>query len=223
MSRLPARLVFLAFIGLTGLITYNALYLQKPPGLRGRAIAQAGAAANQGGSPTGAIDPSSGSATGAKPKAQMQEASEALVTAVQRELAERGYHPGPDNGVVTKQTSDAIAAYQKDHKLPQTGQPSDALLRHIVLGESVDELGETSSVASVDMPPAMIKAVQQVLARLGYAPGPVDGRMGQNTKDAIKAFQKDRGIAQNGDITPQLLQEMERVTGRKFAGGILYH
>jgi peptidoglycan hydrolase-like protein with peptidoglycan-binding domain len=39
-----------------------------------------------------------------------------------------------------------------------------------------------------------VKAVQQILADLGYAPGPVDGAMGAATTHAITAFQHDRKI-----------------------------
>ena len=39
-----------------------------------------------------------------------------------------------------------------------------------------------------------MKAVQQILADLGYAPGPVDGAMGAATTHAITAFQHDRKI-----------------------------
>ncbi len=46
--------------------------------------------------------------------------------------------------------------------------------------------------------------------------------MGQNTADAIRQFQKDRKLAETGEISPTLLQEMERVSGRRFAGGSTY-
>ncbi len=59
-----------------------------------------------------------------------------------------------------------------------------------------------------------MRAVQQVLADLGYAPGPVDGALGEATTRAIRAFQHDRKIAETGRITPELLRELKRVTGR---------
>jgi g-D-glutamyl-meso-diaminopimelate peptidase len=34
---------------------------------------------------------------------------------------------------------------------------------------------------------------------LGYNPGPVDGLMGSKTERAIKSFQKDVGLVQDGD------------------------
>jgi len=67
-----------------------------------------------------------------------------------------------------------------------------------------------------------VKAVQQVLADLGYAPGPVDGALGTSTARAISAFQHDRKMPETGRISPELLGELKRVTGRdltKMAAG----
>jgi hypothetical protein len=38
--------------------------------------------------------------------------------------------------------------------------------------------------------------------------------MGDATSGAISAFQHDRKVAETGTITPELLDELERVTGR---------
>jgi len=63
----------------------------------------------------------------------------------------------------------------------------------------------------------VVKQVQQILADLGYAPGPVDGAMGSATEGAVKAFQHDRKIAETGRISHELLREIKRVTGRDLA------
>jgi peptidoglycan hydrolase-like protein with peptidoglycan-binding domain len=108
-----------------------------------------------------------------------------------------------------------------------TGGASAALLRRILLGEAVAPAASTGSVASSaprakPLPPASdeetVKQVQQILADLGYAPGLVDGTMGDETQRAVSAFQRDRKIAQNGRVTPELLREIKRVTGRDLAG-----
>jgi N-acetylmuramoyl-L-alanine amidase len=44
-----------------------------------------------------------------------------------------------------------------------------------------------------------IREKQELLQRLGYNPGPVDGLMGSKTERAIKSFQKDVGLVQDGD------------------------
>jgi peptidoglycan hydrolase-like protein with peptidoglycan-binding domain len=39
-----------------------------------------------------------------------------------------------------------------------------------------------------------VKHVQQTLSDKGYNPGPVDGQMGPQTRDAIGKYQKDQGL-----------------------------
>ena len=59
----------------------------------------------------------------------------ARVRRVQTGLAELAYTPGEINGEMTRQTRNAILAFQQDRKLPETGEISDEL---------VDELGKMS-------------------------------------------------------------------------------
>jgi peptidoglycan hydrolase-like protein with peptidoglycan-binding domain len=42
--------------------------------------------------------------------------------------------------------------------------------------------------------------VQRRLKDLGHDPGPIDGRLGLQTKGALKAFQTDYGLAPTGKI-----------------------
>ncbi len=42
------------------------------------------------------------------------------------------------------------------------------------------------------------KQIQVALKNAGYNPGSIDGRMGKQTKDAIKAFQKANNLNENG-------------------------
>ena len=42
--------------------------------------------------------------------------------------------------------------------------------------------------------------VQRRLKDLGHDPGPIDGRLGLQTKGALKAFQTDYGLAATGEI-----------------------
>jgi localization factor PodJL len=51
-----------------------------------------------------------------------------LVALVQKLLAERGYDPGPPDGLLGRQTIQAISAYQKKLGLPVTGQIDDGLV-----------------------------------------------------------------------------------------------
>jgi peptidoglycan hydrolase-like protein with peptidoglycan-binding domain len=54
------------------------------------------------------------------------------------------------------------------------------------------------------------KQIQTALKNAGYNPGAIDGRIGAQTREAIKAFQKDNGLKADGIVgkrTRQLLAE----------------
>jgi peptidoglycan hydrolase-like protein with peptidoglycan-binding domain len=215
------RLVFLAFVGLTGSIIYNALYLQD---LHGSAALTAASLPQQAPS-TPAIAPPAEvvklppPVSTDLPPMGRGGGPEATLKAVQRELAARGFDVGAADGKPSDKTRAAISAYEKGHGLAVTGTASDELLRHILLGDTVQPSGSTGSVAAAfddgaKTKDATVKAVQQILADLGYAPGPIDGALGGSTTRAISAFQRDRKIAVTGRLSPELLRELKRVTGR---------
>ncbi len=237
-----ARLVFLAFVALTGTIIYNALYLQdqhgpaaisasQPPKVIAGTIVISARCRPRPAAPiapveTAKLPPVSTDLPSPPPVAE-EGTPELLIKAVQRELSTRGYDVGPADGKLNDKTRAAISAYEGREGLPVTGKASDDLLRHILLGDSVKPCGRPPPARSrreVTLPPppkpnpdaanSSVKAVQQVLADLGYAPGPVDGAMGASTTHAITAFQHDRKMRETGRITPELLRELKRVTGR---------
>jgi peptidoglycan hydrolase-like protein with peptidoglycan-binding domain len=62
------------------------------------------------------------------------------VMAVQRALAQFGYGQIKPTGIVDAETRSAIEKFERDHKLPVTGQPSDRLARELAVatGRSLD-------------------------------------------------------------------------------------
>ncbi|MBD3308751.1 hypothetical protein GF339_20245 [candidate division KSB3 bacterium] len=52
--------------------------------------------------------------------------------------------------------------------------------------------------------------VQQRLTELEYTPGPVDGKMGPTTQNALKQFQHDHGLAVTGKLDAKTLQKLLR-------------
>ena len=228
MGVVAPRLVFLAFVGLTGSIIYNALYLQDLHGTAAVTASGQAVPAPERRPPIELVKLPPVSTDVPTPETG-EGGPEHLLKAVQRELAARGYDVGPEDGKLNDRTAAAISSYQKGQGLPITGVATDELLRHILLGGSV--AGATGSVKadSADKTPGAkpeedtkVKAVQKILADLGYAPGPVDGTLGGKTTHAITSFQHDRKIAETGKITPELLRELKRVTGRdltKLAAG----
>lgn len=55
----------------------------------------------------------------------------------------------------------------------------------------------------------LVKAVQARLTLLGYTPGPIDGVPGDQTHDAVRAYQRDHKLLQDGTITPELLEHIK--------------
>ena len=52
---------------------------------------------------------------------------------------------------------------------------------------------------------ALVKKIQTLLAEQGFDPGPADGVAGARTQDAVKAYQRENGIAQTGKIDGALV------------------
>lgn len=57
--------------------------------------------------------------------------SRETVGAIQTHLAERGYYSDQPDGLVGPMTRDAIRRYEQQAGLPETGNPTPALLRHL--------------------------------------------------------------------------------------------
>jgi peptidoglycan hydrolase-like protein with peptidoglycan-binding domain len=64
-------------------------------------------------------------------KADPDAEARAEIRRVQTGLAELAYSPGEINGELTRQTRDAILAFQRDRKMPETGTIDDALMAEL--------------------------------------------------------------------------------------------
>ncbi|MHA6287381.1 peptidoglycan-binding protein [Maricaulis sp. CAU 1757] len=56
--------------------------------------------------------------------------------------------------------------------------------------------------------PAMVRRAQGFLSVLGYTPGPIDGMIGTQTRDAIMQFENDQGLSPTGRIDAALLEQL---------------
>lgn len=74
----------------------------------------------------------------------------------------------------------------------------------------------TSKTLSKGSNGSEVKKLQQKLKELGYFSGSTDGKYGNSTVKAVKAFQKAKGLTQDGVAGPATLKAMNKTT--KSAG-----
>ena len=69
--------------------------------------------------------------------------------------------------------------------------------------------------AGQQQPPVISETVaaQVMLDRLGFSPGEIDGRQGSNLKQALEAFQAERGLERSGAIDQPTWQRLQQDTG----------
>lgn len=101
-------------------------------------------------------------------------------------------------------------------------EPSTADISHTAAQtesepETASPTAEIQPAPAVEEAPAkvamsdkeMIRQIQDCLTKLGYSPGPIDGKMGGKTRAAIKAYQHDAGMTQDGKATDSLLEALK--------------
>ena len=84
-----------------------------------------------------------------------------------------------------------------------------------LLGGLTDEefLNLGDPIWATDDQPANASAITRVqagLARLDYDPGPIDGKQGPQTTEAIKSYQKDNGLLVDGRASQELASHIEQ-------------
>lgn len=65
-------------------------------------------------------------------------------------------------------------------------------------------------LSPLDADGGLVRRTQRALTRLGFEPGPVDGRLGPLTRSAVRAYQRDRGLSTTGEPSTALLRRLER-------------
>lgn len=126
----------------------------------------------------------------------------AYTEGIQRRLTERGYHPGPIDGIPGAQTRAAIRQYQRDAGINVDGRPTQSLLDHLKFVQpKVYARGPSRE---------LVTAVQQELAKRDYyEEEDIDGLYGPKTARAIRSFQEDARMPMTGIVDDRLLGELQ--------------
>jgi peptidoglycan hydrolase-like protein with peptidoglycan-binding domain len=222
-----ARVALLSFLAVTLGVAFNVFFLQakgidpfRAPAQamgRGKAI-ETGAASTSDPAPPVASEQQLRIARfgpdpeGSAPAGTVRAADRATVRAIQRELGLRGYGPLAEDGAVDLATRAAIVAFEQDQGLPPSGEASERLLRRILFGSMLgSDAGRGESVKAPAAPAdELIRSVQAWLAALGYQPGRVDGTMSEETVQAIRDFETDKGLVPRGRISADLVVRLSQ-------------
>ena len=89
----------------------------------------------------------------------------------------------------------AIAAVSATNSLAQSG----------LGGQGQRAAADVNMAAVTALTPDGIRKVQLALQKKGINPGPIDGKIGPLTKQALRSFQDRYGIKSSGDIDNQTL------------------
>jgi peptidoglycan hydrolase-like protein with peptidoglycan-binding domain len=206
MTRLQARLTLFSVMAIFAATASNALFLQD----RARLL-------NGNGLPSTAVSLTQLSTDKAAPdnagaSALLEEDPRAprLHIALQRELARRGYANQLQvrpNGLRL-----AVLAYEFDNSLPLTGEPTEALLKRVLFDGNQGPRGSFSDRAELNT--KLVMEAQRMLAGLGFFRGTFSGRIDVWTSNALKDFERHRGIPQTGRLTDQTLLELISYSGQ---------
>jgi len=188
-----------AFALLSAAVVFNALYLQ---GVKRQPLRMDAARIEGNSSPAAAV---------AQLMAPPTTAAE-TIAAVQRELDQRGYDPGPADGSPNPVLRAAILAFEADQGLALTAEPSESVLQAIILGPGVGaEAPPNGAMRPAPAAEKLITRVQRDLAALGYGPFTTPGRISDEMARAIAKFERDQKLAPTGKITAALVARLMRV------------
>jgi peptidoglycan hydrolase-like protein with peptidoglycan-binding domain len=141
-----------------------------------------------------------------------------VIRALQKELVNAGYGPLAVNGNAGHLTRAAIMGYEHDHAMPLTGEASERLLKRIRAGEAPRKADDqaTRRIATQEAEHVVL-IVQKSLEALGHNPGRIDGRLGDETLAAIKAFEAEAKMKPVGRVSADLFSQLARSVGAKSA------
>ena len=109
------------------------------------------------------------------------------VNQLQTDLAELGYYDGPIDGVYGTATEEAVREFQAFAGIEEDG----------IYGPTTG-----TAVAVAVGRPGATSSLQTALTTLCYYRGPIDGDYGEQTTEAVLAFQKDAGVPEDGLYGP---------------------
>lgn len=126
-----------------------------------------------------------------------------------------------DFGKAFKDAADSVKQHVTDltqKKVDEGEKKVEEGIDQVFEGESTATQPETSGQHASQQERQTVMEVQQRLNALGYNAGPADGMLGSKSVTAIKAYQRDHGMAETGRVSPELITALEPMGGGQNTG-----
>ena len=120
------------------------------------------------------------------------------VYSVQSLLDRLGYNVGTVDGVIGYQTVKAVKAFQRDIGKRPSGNIGTGVEQSL---KEAEQDGKFSR--------KIVRDIQRALSQLGYSPGSADGIVGRATQEAIRRFQRNKGIEVDGQLSVTLAKHLK--------------
>src|SRR5580704_13153513 len=134
----------------------------------------------------------------------------AAVRRLQGRLGSVGDSPGPVDGRYGPRTVRAVERFQSAHGLGVDGIAGPITQATLRTPASVFFPGAGVAGAGSNG----VRGLQRQLRADGYSPGPIDGRYGPRTSNAVRRFQAAHGLDVDGVAGPRTFRELKNVAAR---------
>ena len=162
-----------------------------------------------------------------------------LVRQIQQGLAGRGLYDGPADGLTGPRTEAAILFFEQTEGMTETGEASEAILERLTAVASApaesdagiqtastskapeDEvaalIAANDALPSVAIPadrppsPALVMKIQKALSGMAYTNVAIDGIAGEETRAAIRAFEKSYRLPVTGEPSERVLDKLKSI------------
>ena len=124
---------------------------------------------------------------------------------LQKLLVDRGFYNGAVDGIMGNQTRAAIVAAQKAYNLTPDGVAGSQTLAALEADANPAAVTPISATTTTTTKSAEVANLQELLSRRGFYNGAIDGIMGNQTRAAIVAAQKNYGLTADGIAGSQTL------------------
>lgn len=114
-----------------------------------------------------------------------------------------GFEAGEPDGLFGSRTRAAVRGFQAGESLPADGFPTAALLDQI---RAKAGFAPTPPREPRGLDRDGVRQLQRLLNRLGHSAGAPDGVIGERTRQAIRAFERSRGMEVRGRATDVVLE-----------------